>query len=176
MRLDKKGQGMPYTLTWIAITSLMLIFIFGGLTLWLAAKLDPVVDNFNLEAGLLAQRLVYSPHALGAVDEFTSRPLPGIIDFSKLKDIEKLEQQLLNAIYYGDEQQIIAAKITINSATGPFDVYYNKVHYNNIQPLLGAKGVGGTIGRTITIEQVLIREDGIDTPRDVVVHVLRVKG
>jgi len=164
---------MPYTLTWIAMTALMLILIFGGLAFWIAGMLDVDVDTFDLRAGLLAQRLVLSPNGLSTVDEFTGRPLHGIIDANDLKDISKLEDKLLKTVVYGEQTEPLAAKITIDTSKDSVKVFYNQVQYDRLKPQLGARGVGGT-RRTIIPMTILVREDGDDTPRRVFVEILGV--
>lgn len=164
---------MPYVLTWLVFTVVLLIVILGSLALWLAEILNPASDTFDLEAGRLAQDIIYSPYGLGAVDELTGRPLPGIIDGEKLNDIEKLEQQLLLTKFHGDPNKVIAAKITINKEK-PVELFYNEDHYGFLEPRLGARGASSALGTTISILP-LVREDGVDTPYTVQVHVLRLR-
>ena len=86
-----------YVLTWIVFTCLMLLVIFGSLFFWLDSKLYPPTDTFEAEAALLAQRLLYSPNALGYFDALSNRAMPGIIDGTVLDDPE-IEARLLTAI------------------------------------------------------------------------------
>src|SRR3989338_6373577 len=92
----KRGMStIAYIAVWFFILLMMLVMWKSLLTL-LDRTLNPAVDTFALDAGLLAQRLVFSPNGLGAVDELTGRPLAGMIDGAKLKNIAALEQALNN--------------------------------------------------------------------------------
>lgn len=168
MMRSSKAQTTPYILLWIVFTSLMLVIIFGSMLFWLDGKINMQRDTFNAEAGILAQRLLFSPNALGAVDALTGRPLPGIIDGAKLGDAN-IGQALLDAVYYGEPNNVIAAKLTIGSQT----VYYNGPLYLRLLPQLGGSGPGSTRSATIAAT-VLVRNDNVDTPALATVEVLRV--
>ncbi|MBI4144989.1 hypothetical protein HY493_02180 [Candidatus Woesearchaeota archaeon] len=168
MMRSSKAQTTPYILTWIVFTALMLVIIFGSMLFWLDGKINVQRDTFNADAGILAQRLLFSPNALGATDSLTGRPLPGIIDGAKLID-KDINKALLDAVYYGEPNNVIAAKITIGSQV----VHYNEQLYRRLLPQLGASGPGATRGITITAT-VLVREENRDEPALATVEVLRV--
>ena len=159
---------IAYIAVWFFILLMMLVMWKSLLTL-LDRTLNPAVDTFALDAGLLAQRLVFSPNGLGAVDELTGRPLAGMIDGAKLKNIAALEQALNNVA----ASQTVAAKITIKAST-PVIAHYNKIWYARWAPLVGGQGPGSAVSTTIQM-MVLLRENNLAVPAQIEVEVVRLR-
>lgn len=163
---SKRGQTAAYVMTWIIFTTLMLIIIFGSLIFWTDRALNPKRDTFSLQAGLLSQRLLYSPNGLAYVDPMTGRSYPGIIDAAKLKD-PKTAERLLSVVSY--KESVIGAKILVGEST----VYYNKAYYDKYFPLIGKQGAGGARSQKLTIP-LLVRDKDIDKHVNVLVEVVQV--
>ncbi len=149
-----RGQvSTGYMLSWIIFTGAMLIIIFGSLLFWLDAKLTIHADTFPAEAGLYADRVLFSSDGLAAVD-ITGRTLPGIIDAKKLSDPLISDQLKQTASGKG-----FAAKIQIGDAT----IYSDEKRYDALIPQTGGTGPGSTQQQAFTF-MVLKREGEKDTP------------
>ncbi|MBI4150548.1 hypothetical protein HY492_00310 [Candidatus Woesearchaeota archaeon] len=155
--MNRRGDvTVAYVLTWIVFTCLMLVVIFGSLLFWIDGKLNPPVKSYEAESVLVAERLLYSPNALGYLDPLADRAMPGIVDGAKLAT--GIEPQLLNAIASDQEY---GAKIVIGSIT----LYYNQAIYDSLR---------NNRAQTTTLKTVvLVRQDGKDVPTQATIDVLR---
>jgi hypothetical protein len=167
MHSTKRAQTTPYFATWIVFTMLMLVIIMGVMMFWLANKLNPSRDTFSLQATLLAQRIVYAPDGLAFYDTTTGRSIPGVIDSKKLTN-PLTPDALLAETFYPPPNQVIAAKVTIGTAT----VYYNEAYYKKLQPLVGKSGAGAAREENVILP-VLLRTNNVDAPAEAVVSVVR---
>jgi hypothetical protein len=134
----------------------MLVVIFGSLLFWLDGKLNPPDASYEAASILFAERLLYSPNALGYLDPLANRAMPGIVDGAKL--VPSSEPKLMEAIV---PDQNHGAKLTIGATT----LYYDHATYDALR--------SGRAQSTTFATVVLIHQDGKDVPARAVVEVLR---
>jgi hypothetical protein len=135
-------------------------------------------DKFNIndvQAEILIDGLIYGTGGVSYYDPVTGRLYPEIIDISQL-DGAKLDQGL-----FYPENHMMTARILVEKPITEYtdmslmdryfrgedpkfltlkDVYYNKVWYDNWEPLLVFKnlgGIGGVIDKNMRLP-VLVRE------------------
>ncbi|HSU73178.1 MAG TPA: hypothetical protein VLJ21_05005 [Candidatus Binatia bacterium] len=164
---SRKAQTTGYILTWIIFTTLMLVIIFGSLIFWTSRELNPKRDLFSFQAGLLAERLLYSPDGLAYHDTGTGRSYPGIIDAAVLAD-PKIEARLLRTITY--EQPLIGAKITVGKTV----IYYQRDYYEKYIPFAGKQGAGSARTESLSF-LLLLHDQDADKPVQVTVEVIQVR-
>jgi hypothetical protein len=166
MLRSRNAQVSAYTLSWIVFTTLMLVIIFGTLTLYLGNRINPKQDTFPADAAALEHELLYSPSGLAALDA-TGRAIPGVVDADKLRD-PALSTRLTNAAWIAADSQTLAAKVTLGTTT----TYYYEQFYRWLQPQVGGTGAGSTEQLVFPVA-IIVRDKGIDTLTTGTIEVLR---
>lgn len=139
VRINKRAQ-VGYTAVKLIMWFIFLIVILICITFFVKRYSQVSVDTKGVESYLFYQQIFYTDNGITYKDVFTGRNYPGIIDLSRFNEIS-----LNKALSYGNENDIIAANLTIvtndNSFTGT--VIYNREWYNRWKHLTDKPGTGG---------------------------------
>ena len=160
--MDKRGIFAVHMLAWI-MRILFLVVVMLAVVSLVRIYIITSVDSFDAESTLLIERLLYSPELITYTDHTIDRSYPMIIDLERFTS-DDIEQQLMEAMDYGDKNQHIAAEIKLKDLENgrTYTKYYNKIGYENWHVLTRLKlaNIGAGSARAMNATAyVLIRHD-----------------
>ena len=181
MRIAKSKKAVEaYDLVYwsvrIMFVILMLFFVY-----FLARVYESqAIDTTEIEAGTFIRYMLYNPNALPYIDPNSGRTLFGIIDIEKMNS-----KQLEEAMSFGEENNMVAAKITATyeiplpeGVSGPqqqkkIEAYYNEAKYNNWLPLSNPSFLReGTVKKIEQTRYVLVKDKEETYPGSIIFEVL----
>ena len=110
------------------IPSFLFLFVsFAVFYFLLYGFLPTTINTLDVDASLITQRLLNSPHGISYEDPITHRVYTHIIDATKINQAERITR----SISYGEKNAQYAAKISINND----NFYYNKELFLRWRPL-----------------------------------------
>ena len=161
---NKKAAILGYKVQWF-IRMIITIIIVMTFVILINRGARIEFETFDAKAALLAQRLLYERGGLSYVDENTNRLYPGIIDGKKFspEEINNTKKELLDTIYYGEDQRQMAARIILRdketSLVDPKvpswiiknerELFYNKDQFENWEPLRHGYWLAGGPSRVL---------------------------
>ncbi len=157
MKRDKSAITTFEMIYWIARAIFLIIVIVSVVTL-VRLCITTQSNTEELEANLLVNHFLYSPDSIVYYDEFSGRPMLGIVDTGRLNDMT-----LDSAFSFGDKNTMLAAKIEIydfDSKPVKFVAYYNKPYYDGWFPLTGESGAGAVSEYPFSIYTLYSTPDG----------------
>ena len=132
------------------------------------------IDSSYPESILFVRYMLYNPNALPYFDSSSGRAYPGIIDLSKM-DSAKLN----DAMYFGENNDMVAANITLNytdaeNKSQTKQVFYNQGRYENWLPLSNPTFLGRGTVRMYEEEKYVLVQDNAQRYRGFVKFVVLV--
>jgi hypothetical protein len=127
------------------------------------------VDVTDAESQIFVQRLLYAKDGVSYYDATLGRLYPGVIKLDTFNQ-DYFERNVQDAFYYGDDNRIIGAKLSLFEADGSkiasrdYVVEYNKDFYDEKEVLYMAgegflKGRGGVTGTTMKIPVIILDKE-----------------
>jgi hypothetical protein len=161
--MNKRGLIFEDMLVWLLRIIFLTVVVFC--VVFLIRML--IVENVQvseIEMDYFAKRVYLSKQGFAFYDDKIDRVYPGIIDYQKFA---YGQERLENAMYYGEKNQYIAAKVYLKNNKTEF--IYNERRYSRWKPLsnLNLIGIGGA--RSRTFEFPVIVKDNDNTFNDVLV-------
>jgi hypothetical protein len=128
----KRGQGFKI-FNYSIFRMMFFTIFFSTVYLFTTSQLKAEVNTGPIQEAQLLSRLLYSPNALVATDEITSRTYAGILDMERINSKNNI---LDKAFERGNAK--IAAKIQITLLDGntKVETYVNKKEYDRWAPLV----------------------------------------
>ncbi len=117
--------------------------------LLLIIHIEKDINTFDLESEIFINRILYSNNGLWLYDKDTGRIYPGIIDIKNF-DINDIEKNLEKTMFFGKENNRLAAEIILKLKEKSYSIYYNKEKYDMWVSLYKAgyiKGIGARKGK-----------------------------
>ncbi len=136
--MNKKAQYIKFML--LIVWAVFLVSILLVIVIFTGSLVKKEVDIRSPEARTFANRLLYSPHGgISYSDVDLGRMYPGTVD------MQKLENAVLDSTVYIDDNQILAAKVTLKNIQGMEikSAIYNEQWYLRWESLIGRVGSGG---------------------------------
>ncbi len=134
---------------------LFLVYVLLVIRIFTTGFVKKEFDIRDAEARIFANRLLYSPNGISYIEEDLGRSYPWTVDLAKI------DSSFLDSAFKLDDNQVLAAKITVTSTAGNVmkEAVYNEVWYYRWLPLMGKRGTGAS--SVITEKRyVLVYEGG----------------
>lgn len=159
-RIGKKGAFTESMVLWIPKILFTVIVVLSFLFIISYYLKDSSGSALLQEAEILSEKMVRSSDGLAFEDSYTKRTYPGIIDLSKLRDVESLE----NRISYGDGSTYLGMKMTLYDRSGKAveESVYNEDAYRRVAES-GIRGKGG-VEEFEKSYYVLVKDKGLTFP------------
>lgn len=139
MKLNKKAE---ITFMMLIIWAILLVIVFISIVYFTSGFVSKELDVRDAEARIFANRIIYSPTGISYFDEDLGRNIPGTVD------LRKVDSSWLENSVYSEDNQILAARISITpareSAIYAKEALYNQDWYLRWLPLVGKIGSGGS--------------------------------
>ena len=135
--MDKKKASISFqSLIWVFRIIFIIIMCFSVIFM-IGAFISTHIDVFEAEADIFFQRLVHSKNGISYYDEEIDRLYSLVIDIDKIKS-DSFEEELGKAIYYGDENKQVGARIHVQDLEKNINItlFYNKDFYHYPLPLI----------------------------------------
>ncbi|MFC1742288.1 hypothetical protein ACFL3V_07170 [Nanoarchaeota archaeon] len=158
-RLGKRGI-MAFNFLAMVPRIIFLVVMLIACVVLISMFLNNKFDTTDIQAEVLINGLIYGGGGIGYYDPVIARMYPQIIDLAQL------ESEALDMGLYYPDNNLITAKITVESADEQLPiktVYYNKEWYENWEPLLkwkDLKGIGGVVDYEKRLPVMVRDEDG----------------
>ena len=140
-RMMNSRKGFSFnTLMWLMRIGMMLLGIFSTLlviNIFIADK----VDIRAVEAGIIANRIIYAKDGISYIDPSSGRSYPGIIDYKIMQ-----QDNILTDAIYMKNNDYVGAKIKLSGLDGKEmkTTYYNKAWYDLLKPKSFVPGAGAS--------------------------------
>lgn len=150
---DSEGTSLTYNQVWHMIRYFFTLLIFLSIFLLLRNLLVVNLDIDDSVSAVMVNRFLYSNDCFSYYDEALERHFPGVIDPTRLTN-----NQADNCVYFGEQNDYVAAQITLIQQDSEKQIYYNEEGYKLLEPRTDFSGSGSSKGFEES-RYVLVREE-----------------
>ena len=136
--MNKKAQYIKFGL--LVIWAIFLVYELLIVITFSSGYVRREIDVRDAEARIFANRMLYSFNGVAYIDNDLGKVYPGTVD------LEKLDTTYLDNVFWMDDNQVMAAKITVtNLETGAKkEAVYNNKWYYRWFPLIAKRGTSAS--------------------------------
>lgn len=136
--MNKKAQYIKFML--LVIWAVFLVYELLVVITFSSGYVRRQIDVRDAEARIFANRILYSFDGIAYIDNDLGKVFPGTVD------LEKLETTYLDNVFWMDDNQVMAAKITVTNLITNVkkEAIYNTKWYYRWAPLVGKSGTGAS--------------------------------
>jgi len=138
MKMNKKATYVKFM--HLVIWAIFLVFVLLVIVIFTAGFIKKEMDIRDAEARIFVNRILYSPNGISHFDEDLGKSCPGTVD------LRKINSSFVDSAAYIEDNQILAAKITVETVEGYImgEAIYNEAWYYRWEPLAGKRGSGAS--------------------------------